>query len=84
MVVSPTPPSPHRCVLPTRSDGVLLRGGRGQRATRSAAEPFLRALLASVVPLGTLDCCNGGCALADRWVTVFEARLAGGADVHDL
>ena len=50
-MVSPTPPSPHRCVLPIRRGRVLLGGGRGQRATRSAAERFLPALLASVALL---------------------------------
>ena len=49
-----------------RSDRVLLRVEVEDSApSRSAEERFLRALPASVVPSGTRDCCNGGCAGAD-------------------
>jgi hypothetical protein len=72
-------------LLLIRSDRVLPRVEVENSApTRSTADRFLPALSAAVVPSGTRDCCNGGCAPADRWVRVFEAKLAGGADVHDL
>ena len=81
----PQPRAVAASLLLIRSNRVVPRVEvEGSAPTRSAADRFLRALLAAVVPSGTLDCCNGGCALADGWVRVFEAKLAGGADVHDL